>query len=153
MHMSLQLEQMLLQQSGDSDQQSVYGAEQGWLREEGRSYRLKLQAFQESQHRQAQLVQKLQAKVHCQMWSHSTHFIFKMEHIPNYTKASWFLFDMYILKVNTLELQNHFPPQRFFPIFDKLRSESICVCSCSSIRRDVEIQSSRCWRKPQSQRS
>lgn len=62
-HMSLQLEQMLLQQSGDSDQASVYGAEQGWLREEGRSYRLKLQAFQESQRRQAQLVQKLQAKV------------------------------------------------------------------------------------------
>jgi len=62
--MSLQLEQMLLQQSGDSDQ-SVYGAEQGWLKEEGRSYRLKLQAFQESQRRQAQLVQKLQAKVHC----------------------------------------------------------------------------------------
>ncbi len=63
--MYLQLEQMLSQQSGDSDQQSVYGAEQGWLREEGRSYRLKLQAFQESQQRQAQLVQKLQAKVHC----------------------------------------------------------------------------------------
>lgn len=64
--MSLQLEQMLLQQSGDSDQQSVYGTEQGWLREEeGRSYRLKLQVFQESQRRQAQLVQKLQAKVYC----------------------------------------------------------------------------------------
>lgn len=62
---------MLLQHSGDSDQQSVYGAEQGWLKENGRSYRLKLQAYQESQHRQAQLVQKLQAKVSCLIWFHN----------------------------------------------------------------------------------
>ena len=61
--LSLQLEQMLAVQSGDSDQESVYGGEQQRLRDESRAYRLKLQAYQDSHHRQAQLVHKLQAKV------------------------------------------------------------------------------------------
>lgn len=61
---SFQLEQMLTLQSGESDQESVYGAEQQRLREESRAYRLKLQAYQDSQQKQAQLVHKLQAKVY-----------------------------------------------------------------------------------------
>lgn len=55
---------MLTLQSGESDQESVYGTEQQRLREESRAYRLKLQAYQDSQQKQAQLVHKLQAKVH-----------------------------------------------------------------------------------------
>ncbi|KAK3557445.1 hypothetical protein QTP70_026623 [Hemibagrus guttatus] len=57
------LEQMLTLQSGESDQESMYGAEHQRLREESRTYRLKLQAYQDSQQKQAQLVHKLQAKV------------------------------------------------------------------------------------------
>ncbi|XP_072540199.1 uncharacterized protein crocc2 isoform X4 [Salminus brasiliensis] len=57
------LEQMLTVQSGDSDQDSVYGSEQQRLRGESRAYRFKLQAYQDSQQRQAQLVHKLQTKV------------------------------------------------------------------------------------------
>lgn len=59
----LQLEQMLAVQSGDSDQESVYGGEQQRVQAECRAYRLRLQAYQDSQHRQSQLVHKLQAKV------------------------------------------------------------------------------------------
>lgn len=54
---------MLTMQSAESDQESVYGTEQQRLREESRAYRLKLQAYQDSQQKQAQLVHKLQAKV------------------------------------------------------------------------------------------
>lgn len=60
---SFQVEQMLTMQSAESDQESVYGTEQQRLREESRAYRLKLQAYQDSQQKQAQLVHKLQAKV------------------------------------------------------------------------------------------
>ncbi|XP_028817168.1 rootletin isoform X3 [Denticeps clupeoides] len=56
------LEHMLALQSGESDQEGVC-VEQRRLREEAQSYRLKLQSYQESQQRQAQLVPKLQAKV------------------------------------------------------------------------------------------
>ncbi|GAA6102595.1 rootletin isoform X1 [Tachysurus ichikawai] len=57
------LEQMLTLQLGESDHESVYGAEHQRLREESRAYRFKLQAYQDSQQKQAQLVHKLQAKV------------------------------------------------------------------------------------------
>lgn len=59
----IQLEQMLLLQSAvDSDQDSV---SQGSLKLQNkeRAYRQKLQAYQEAQQKQAQLVQKLQTKV------------------------------------------------------------------------------------------
>ncbi|KAL1023371.1 hypothetical protein UPYG_G00039950 [Umbra pygmaea] len=58
------LEQMLALHSaaGDPDQESV-SAEHLQLRSEQKAYRLKLQAYHEAQHRQTQLVQKLQAKV------------------------------------------------------------------------------------------
>ncbi|KAG9341572.1 hypothetical protein JZ751_019085, partial [Albula glossodonta] len=56
------LERMLLLQSQDSDRDSV-SSEHRRMQEEERSYRHKLQAFQEGQQRQAQLVQKLQTKV------------------------------------------------------------------------------------------
>lgn len=60
---SIQLDQMLVLQSAvDSDQDSV---SQGFLQLQNkeRAYRQKLQAYQEAQQKQAQLVQKLQIKV------------------------------------------------------------------------------------------
>jgi len=59
---SIQLDQMLMLQSAvDSDQDSEStGSLQ--LQNKERAYRQKLQAYQEAQQRQAQLVQKLQTK-------------------------------------------------------------------------------------------
>ncbi|KAG5851157.1 hypothetical protein ANANG_G00090060 [Anguilla anguilla] len=54
---------MLALQSHDSDGDDVSTAEHHRLQAEEKIYRHKLQAFQEGQQRQAQLVQKLQAKV------------------------------------------------------------------------------------------
>lgn len=53
---------LLLQSAVDSDQESVsQGSLQ--LHNKERAYRQKLQAYQEAQQKQAQLVQKLQTKV------------------------------------------------------------------------------------------
>lgn len=120
---------MLTLQSGESDQESVYGTEQQRLREESRAYRLKLQAYQDSQQKQAQLVHKLQAKVHQAL----------------------------LIFILTLHLQQIHP----HCILSYLERNSVVFiitvwllhCRCFSIKRDLEIWSSRCWRKHQNWKS
>lgn len=127
-YVSIQLEQMLNLQSGESDQESVYGAEHQRLREESRAYRLKLQAYQDSQQKQAQLVHKLQAKVY-----HATLiFIFTSSANASSLHIIW----------------THILYTVVFIIVVRLLH-----CRCFSIKRDLEIWSSRCWRKRPSWKS
>lgn len=119
-----QLEQMLTFQSGESDQESVYGTEQQRLREESRAYRFKLQAYQDSQQRQAQLVHKLQAKV-----------------TPSNITLHPYIFSKCIFNAIKF-IWNQILNTVMFNI-----TVWLLHCRCFSIKRDLEILSSRCWRK------